>query len=504
MTIDEINIPQATAFEFQLTAQATGQTYPLNDEMLIGRELDCTIRVDAPQIRRYHAKVSVSDDGLFLEDLNAKNNTYLNGCRIGNGAWITLGDEINFDGIKFSVEPVKASPSDTSAAELKAALDERTPTSSSAEPMPFSNQDVVEATRALEERAKARLQHFKQNEEAGLSPNWQKFVANKVPTEPVAPLAPPPPKPKARATVTPIRPKSTVVEDFEDSSLSENDLEASMSAIDDALSSKDAPNDAPLDEPKSIEEAAEVVTELQKESLAQDIGRAQEAIETTGDIEPLNAADAQAEIEEIDLGATQEFKPAKAVKTAEASELAEPSALEATPGEAQAENEAVAQSNEEIAEPVAQPKAKRAKAVSAGSGPRLLAQTAPIRGKCYQLAATDAKKAWTIGRASNADVQLSEEGIDLIHAHVEQGEQGFKIRTTRTTNGMLVNGKFKSEALLQHGDSIHFGRIEFTFRDDVEAPETPLNAKKSGINYGTLFGGLVVLGALLAALLSQQ
>lgn len=493
MTIDEINIPQATAFEFQLTAQATGQTYPLNDEMLIGRELDCTIRVDAPQIRRYHAKVSVSDDGLFLEDLNAKNNTYLNGCRIGNGAWITLGDEINFDGIKFSVEPVKASPSDTSAAELKAALDERAPTSSSAEPMPFSNQDVVEATRALEERAKARLQHFKQNEEAGLSPNWQKFVANKVPTEPVAPLAPPPPKPKARATVTPIRPKSTVVEDFEDSSLSENDLEASMSAIDDALSSKDAP----LDAPKSLEETAEAINELQEDSVDQEVVKAQEATETHDDIEPLNAADAQAEIEEIDLGATQEFKPAKAVKTAEASELAEPSALEATPGEAQAETE-------NIAEPIAQPKAKRAKAVSAGSGPRLLAQTAPIRGKCYQLATTDAKKAWTIGRASNADVQLSEEGIDLIHAHVEQGEQGFKIRTTRTTNGMLVNGKFKSEALLQHGDSIHFGRIEFTFRDDVEAPETPQNAKKSGINYGTLFGGLVVLGALLAALLSQQ
>lgn len=499
MTIDEINIPQATAFEFQLTAQATGQTYPLNDEMLIGRELDCTIRVDAPQIRRYHAKVSVSDDGLFLEDLNAKNNTYLNGCRIGNGAWITLGDEINFDGIKFSVEPVKASPSDTSAAELKAALDERAPTRSSAEPMPFSNQDVVEATRALEERAKARLQHFKQNEEAGLSPNWQKFVANKLPTETVAPLAPPPPKPKARATVTPIRPKSTVVEDFEDSSLSENDLEASMSAIDDALSSKDTPKDSPLDAPKSIEETAEVINELQEEPITEEV------VEVHDALEPLNAAETQAEIEEIDLGAHQEFKPAKATKTAEAgSEFAEPSALEATPDEAQVDNEAVSQSNEEIAEPVVQPKAKRAKAVSAGSGPRLLAQTAPIRGKCYQLAATDAKKAWTIGRASNADVQLSEEGIDLIHAHVEQGEQGFKIRTTRTTNGMLVNGKFKSEALLQHGDSIHFGRIEFTFRDDVDAPATPQNTKKSGINYGTLVGGLVVLGALLAALLSQQ
>lgn len=497
MTIDEINIPQATAFEFQLTAQATGRSYPLNDEMLIGRELDCTIRVDAPQIRRYHAKVSVSDDGLFLEDLNAKNNTYLNGCRIGNGAWITLGDEINFDGIKFSVEPIKTSPSDISSQDLKAALDTATPASSSAEPMPFSNQDVVEATRALEERAKARLQHFKQNEEAGLSPNWQKFVANKLPTDsiltPTAPAAPAAPKPKARATVTPLRPKSTVVEDFEDSSLSENDLEASMSAIDDALSADELST-------KDIGDTSLTMNDDAVDELSPPTNKA--SMESVPEIE----------IEEIDLSSSKQLRTNEHLNTTgstdyfAAAQAAKSNATETAPTESLAKEntEASTETHEELAESIAQPKAKRAKAVSAGSGPRLLAQTAPIRGKCYQLAATDAKKAWTIGRANNADVQLNEEGIDLIHAHVEQGEQGFKIRTTRTTNGMLVNGKFKSEALLQHGDSIHFGRIEFTFRDDVEAPETPQNAKKSGINYGTLFGGLVVLGALLAALLSQQ
>lgn len=472
MTIDEINIPQATAFEFQLTAQATGQTYPLNDEMLIGRELDCTIRVDAPQMRRYHAKVSVSDDGLFLEDLNAKNNTYLNGCRIGNGAWITLGDEINFDGIKFSVEPVKTNPSESSARDLKAALNNNPTITLRSEPMPFSNQDVVEATRALEERAKARLQHFKENEEAGLSPNWQKFVASKVPTDTPQPTASNLAKPKARAKVTPIRPKSTVVEDFEDSSLSENDLEASMSAIDDALSSNEA------------------IT-----------GRSAEKTQPIAEVEAKKNSEDQVEIEEIDLGATQRSSSSE---PSDYSNDVGDKEIDVNSNEFQAQDataDAEANINNDYSD---QPKTKRAKAVSAGSGPRLLAQTAPIRGKCYQLAATDAKKAWTIGRASNADVQLSEEGIDLIHAHVEQNEQGFKIRTTRTTNGMLVNGKFKSEALLQHGDSIHFGRIEFTFRDDIEAPETPQNAKKSGINYGTLFGAIVVLGALLAALIYQQ
>jgi hypothetical protein len=40
VTIDEINIPQATSSEFQLTSKATGTTYPLLDEVLVGRELD--------------------------------------------------------------------------------------------------------------------------------------------------------------------------------------------------------------------------------------------------------------------------------------------------------------------------------------------------------------------------------------------------------------------------------------------------------------------------------
>lgn len=465
MTIDEINIPQATAFEFQLTAQATGQSYPLNDEMLIGREHDCTIRVDAPQIRRYHAKVSVSDDGLFLEDLNAKNNTYLNGCRIGNGAWITLGDEVNFDGVKFTVEPVKTSASDASSAELKAALNATLDVSKSAEPMPFSNQDVVEATRALEERAKARLQYFKESEENHLNPNWQKFVAQR-PSQGEAPAAPLAPlKPKSRATVTPIRPKSTVIEGFEDSGLSENDLEASMSAIDDALSSQD--------------------TEEVRSSPAAEL-------QPTAEAEPARHSEEDAtDIEEIDLSV-----PGYSQRPIDNEQRIEPTITPATIVEPEPA--------QEIITTPAVPKGKRSRAVSAGSGPRLLAQSAPIRGKCYQLAATDAKKAWTIGRASNADVQLSEEGIDLIHAHIEQGEQGFKIRTTRTTNGMLINGKFKGEALLKHGDSIHFGRIEFTYRDDVEQPATAQAPKSNGINYGTLIGGLVVLGALLAALLSQQ
>ena len=104
MTIDEITIPQATSSEFQLVCKRTGETFALTDEMLIGQAEDCAITISALKIRRYHAKLSKTEDGLFLEDLNSLNNTYLNGCRIGTGAWVTLGDEINFDGVKFLIE----------------------------------------------------------------------------------------------------------------------------------------------------------------------------------------------------------------------------------------------------------------------------------------------------------------------------------------------------------------------------------------------------------------
>ena len=392
MTIDEISIPQATSSAFKLFCKRTGESFSLNDDLLIGRELDCTVRLQDPQIRRYHAKISKSEDGLFLEDLNSKNNTFLNGCRIGTGAWITLGDEINLDGVRFSIDPASSTP--TPESKTSRPNTSKPISTYKAPEMPFSNQDIVEATRALEERAKARLQLFKESEESGLNPDWENFIAKR---NTAANAGTQPPK-----SVTP--PAKT-------------------------LKPSSAAPETPVIKTASIT-----------------------APQTPAPIH-VDAANDEA---------TLDMEPASPIKR---------TAKTTTPS-------------------------------NSGSGPRLVIQTAPVRGKTYQLAPTDAKKTWTIGRANNADIQLTEESIDLIHAHVEATNAGYKIRTTRTTNGMLINGLFKSEAMLKQGDIVLFGRMEFQYRDDVPSVIAATPTSKKPIIYSSIVGALIVLTALLLALIN--
>ena len=456
MTIDEINIPQATSSEFQLTSKATGTTYPLLDEVLVGRELDCTIRLQDPQIRRYHAKVSASEDGLFLEDLNSKNNTYLNGCRIGTGAWVTLSDEINFDGVKFTVEAVSLPNEEpVEHINIEDTLGFGTPFSkpAAAPEMPFSNQDVVEATRALEERAKARLQLFKESEESGLNPDWEEFIANR--------------NKKALSEPSPVKPLVFPIQ---------------------------AGNSTPASQSNSGEQKTAVITPI---SSRQSTTPSRSADEELAELErEIAALTDEPLIDEAPADSVQESQNiqenALIDENIEENLIDPPETIEAPQSPLEQEDRSVGTS------------AKRSSsAVNLGSGPRLLAQTAPIRGKCYLLAATDAKKTWTIGRANNTDMQLSEDAIDLVHAHIELSDTGYKIRTTRTTNGMLINGKFNAEATLKHNDTIQFGRIEFIYRDDEIAVQPTKASKPRKINYSLIAGALVVLGALLTALLNS-
>ncbi|MDR0437923.1 MAG: FHA domain-containing protein [Bacteroidales bacterium] len=48
----------------------------------IGRASDNNTRIDKPEVGRYHARITVNDDGVFLEDLDSVNGTYINGFRI--------------------------------------------------------------------------------------------------------------------------------------------------------------------------------------------------------------------------------------------------------------------------------------------------------------------------------------------------------------------------------------------------------------------------------------
>jgi ABC transport system ATP-binding/permease protein len=75
---------------------SAGKTYPLEgDEILIGREPDCTLQIDSPGISRRHARLKFQNNQYLLEDLGSSNGTFVNGERISNPQVCKNGDIIS-------------------------------------------------------------------------------------------------------------------------------------------------------------------------------------------------------------------------------------------------------------------------------------------------------------------------------------------------------------------------------------------------------------------------
>ena len=97
---------------FSLTASNSGEKFDIIQETLIGREVECAISIDSPHVSRYHAKIIVGATGTTIEDLNSSNGTYVNGERIKEPKYISVGDEIRFDSLSFRLTSKEAGTSD--------------------------------------------------------------------------------------------------------------------------------------------------------------------------------------------------------------------------------------------------------------------------------------------------------------------------------------------------------------------------------------------------------
>lgn len=63
-------------------------------ENAIGRDPDCAVRINSPQVSRRHARILVDGTRARLEDLGSKNGTYLEGRAIEAAQALSDGDEI--------------------------------------------------------------------------------------------------------------------------------------------------------------------------------------------------------------------------------------------------------------------------------------------------------------------------------------------------------------------------------------------------------------------------
>lgn len=86
---------------FVLRSFEQDESYTITNGTVVGRELDCGICLDYAKVSRYHAKFSLIESALFIEDLHSSNGTYLNGHRIVSRVPVTLGDEISFGDVRY-------------------------------------------------------------------------------------------------------------------------------------------------------------------------------------------------------------------------------------------------------------------------------------------------------------------------------------------------------------------------------------------------------------------
>lgn len=74
------------------TGSQAGERWNLSQPLVIGRGPECDVVVPDRQVSREHARVSPGEGGIWIEDLDSKNGTHVNGQRLAPGAPHRLQD----------------------------------------------------------------------------------------------------------------------------------------------------------------------------------------------------------------------------------------------------------------------------------------------------------------------------------------------------------------------------------------------------------------------------
>jgi len=80
--------------DFQLSARDT----------TIGRKDDCDIRIPLGDVSRHHARITMTESAVFLQDLGSANGTYLNNQRVKEKVKLSPGDHMVIGPVVFTVQ----------------------------------------------------------------------------------------------------------------------------------------------------------------------------------------------------------------------------------------------------------------------------------------------------------------------------------------------------------------------------------------------------------------
>lgn len=94
---------------------STGREIPLRPQNALGRSSDADIQLSEGLVSRRHARITIEADGVWLEDLNAANGTFVNGERVSGRVLLTSGDRLRFDVEEYDFRVPGAAPTDGGA-----------------------------------------------------------------------------------------------------------------------------------------------------------------------------------------------------------------------------------------------------------------------------------------------------------------------------------------------------------------------------------------------------
>ena len=72
----------------------------VNGENMVGRSVECGVRLDSTDVSRRHARIMVQDDAVSIEDMGSTNGTFVNGARIAGAVPLVDGATIAFGSIE--------------------------------------------------------------------------------------------------------------------------------------------------------------------------------------------------------------------------------------------------------------------------------------------------------------------------------------------------------------------------------------------------------------------
>jgi len=139
---------------FRLRSLQDGEEFPLDtDEMLVGREVECSITLDSGHISRYHAKISLLNGDVVVEDLRSTNGTFINGRRISAPQSVSVGDEVRFHEISFRLVSDDEGSGDADATVFQSAPAVASTKDTSARKVTNSVAEPIQAQPAMAEAA---------------------------------------------------------------------------------------------------------------------------------------------------------------------------------------------------------------------------------------------------------------------------------------------------------------------------------------------------------------